>query len=116
MQMSAGRLFLHEHPEQASSWTELCIQKMLSREGVFVVEMDQCQFDQKDQDGRPIRKPTRWMSNSLDILGKLDKRCGRRDGTCSATNSAHTTCNGKTAKQAAIYPFQLCKAILECLW
>ena len=34
---------------------------------------------------------------------------------CSKTGTPHTTCNGRTAREAAIYPFQLCKAILEGL-
>ena len=62
-QLEAGRFFLHEHPHQADSWDELCVRKLLSSFGVEKIEMDQCQMGQKDKEGNPIRKPTRWMSN-----------------------------------------------------
>ena len=73
MQLESGRLFLHEHPEHASSWTELCIQRMLKCDGVQSIGMDQCQVGQVDGHGNPVKKPTRWMSNSPAILNELDK-------------------------------------------
>ena len=38
----AGRLFLHEHPTQASSWEEECMQELISLPGVSYVDMHQC--------------------------------------------------------------------------
>ena len=43
-QAKAGRLFLHEHPDSASSWSEECICKVLSTKGVDTVVSDQCQL------------------------------------------------------------------------
>ena len=63
-------------------------------------------------EGEPVKKPTRWMSNSRAILNRLDRQCSRKGGMCS-DGSQHTVCNGTTARKAAIYPFDLCKAILE---
>ena len=48
IQWDAGRLFLHEHPQQADSWEEPCMRRLLSLLGVDKVEMDQCQLGQQD--------------------------------------------------------------------
>ena len=59
-QMNAGRLFLHEHPDSASSWTdEACIKDMLTMQSVGTTVTDQCQFGQKSKEGNPIKKPIR---------------------------------------------------------
>ena len=114
-QVKEGRLVLHEHPAQASSWDEGCIRRVRLMNGLTSIEMDQCQFGQQDREGKPVKTPTKWMSNSTDILDSIHKRCQGRGGVCSKTGTPHTTCNGRTAREAAIYPFQLCKAILEGL-
>ena len=44
MQVEEGRIFLHEHPAQADSWMEKCMQQLLEQEGVSSVVMDQCQL------------------------------------------------------------------------
>ena len=79
--------------------------------------MDQCQYGQCDSGGGPIRKPTKWMSNSPLILQSLSTRCTGRGGWCSGLNAdkKHVPASGRVAREAAIYPFQLCKAILEGL-
>ena len=66
-----GRLFLHEHPDSASSWNENCIKEVLSKFGVGTTVTDQCQFGQRSREGEPIRKPTRWMSNTVTIFEEL---------------------------------------------
>ena len=115
LQISEGRYFLHEHPDSAVSWSETCIRRILSMNGVHRITGDQCQYGQLDaKTGWPVKKPTGWMGNSPAILEKLSKRCSGPRGTCSATGgrTGHATCMGATAKAAAIYPFDLCKAIL----
>ena len=58
-------------------------------------------------------KPTGWMSNSREVLNKLSKRCTSR-GSCSRRRGGrHATASGRTAREAAVYPFKLCRAILE---
>ena len=114
LQAKAGRYFLHEHPVAASSWRELCIRKILGMAGVARVNGDQCQYGQQSADGEPIKKGTGWMSNSPEVLNMLGKRCQGRGGACSRpAGGTHKVCSGQVAKLAAIYPFQLCKAILQ---
>ena len=57
-------------------------------------------------------KPTGWMSNAPHILQQLNKRCQGPRGLCSATGTPHRHALGKVVREAAIYPFLLCKAIL----
>ena len=114
IQMKGGRYFLHEHPVAASSWKESCIREILDTEEVQRVNGDQCQYGQESEHGGPIKKPTGWMSNSPEVLHMLRKRCSGRNGSCSrAKGGTHTLCSGGVARRAAIYPFRLCKAILQ---
>ena len=59
-----------------------------------------------------MKKPTRWMSNSADVLKALEQRCAGRGGACSM-GGHHRLASGGRARAAAVYPFQLCKAILR---
>ena len=113
MQIEAGRYFLHEHPASAMSWAEEEVRRIARMQGVQVVVGDQCQYDDSDKRGNPIKKPTRFMTNSVHIGRALSRRCEGKLGNCSRRKGgAHALCNGETAKAAAIYPFALCRAIL----
>ena len=49
----------------------------------FVVcEAIRCQFGQTAPDGRPIMKPTGFMSNSELLLQQLNKLCRGKNGKC----------------------------------
>ena len=43
MQLDAGRYFLHEHPNGATSWDLSCIRQVLAQHGVKRIRGDQCQ-------------------------------------------------------------------------
>ena len=67
--MGAGRVFLHEHPRNATSWMLDEVRKMMTEEGVTVVEADQCMFGLKtwgDKKSKLVhaKKPTKFMTNS----------------------------------------------------
>ena len=68
-QVEANRLFLHEHPQQATSWDEGVVKEVMDLPGVDYIDMHQCQYGHTDGQGDPVKKPTRWMSNSkwIDI-------------------------------------------------
>ena len=72
LQAEAGRLFLHEHPAQASSWEEDCIGRTMEMAGVQTITMDHCQLGRCDSEGHPVIKQTKWMSNSEHILKALN--------------------------------------------
>ena len=61
-----------------------------------------------------MKKPIGSLSNSPEILKKLQKRCRGRAGRCTRPGGGdHVTASGKVAREAAVYPFKLCRDILE---
>ena len=113
-QAAAGRYYLHEHPANATSWQLKEVQELLRTTNAAQVVGDQCQYGQETAEGCPIKKPTRWLSNSPKILEALEKRCSGRTGECSrAGGGNHVPTSGKIAREAAVYPFKLCRAILK---
>ncbi len=113
-QADEGRYFLHEHPAYASSWGLKSVLKIAAIGGVSTVIGDQCQYGQQTTDmAEPILKPTKWMSNSEEILKMLGRRCNGRQGWCSRPQGGkHRVCSGRHTRLAAVYPLRLCKAIL----
>ena len=67
--------------------------------GADVVVMDQCLLGQCDELGRPIKKPTKWLSNSPHILNRLSVRCAGRWGWCSRNDGSerHVLASGRIA-------------------
>ncbi len=113
-QMRRGRYFLHEHPATATSWDEECMQEVMEAEHVDSVVGDRCMYGQEARDGSPVRKATKWMSNSPWVLKALSTRCAGRGGACSREQGGeHVTVSGAEARRSQEFPFQLCKAILK---
>ena len=95
-----------------ASWQE-CIRKVLDEPGVETATCDQCQYGCSAADGTPVKKPTTFMTNASELPKRLRVRCKGRSGSCTRpSGGVHTQCRGKTARQAAVYHFKLCKAIL----
>ena len=112
-QEDQGRYFLHEHPAYATSWNEECVEEIKELEHVETVVGDRCQYGQESRDGDPVKKATRWMSNSQEVLRMLSRRCAGHNGHCSRPSGGeHVTVAGSEAKRSQIFPFTLCKAIL----
>jgi len=111
-QMQDGRVFLHEHPEGATSWQLPCMKRLMKTEGVFRVVVDQCMFGQtvKDRRGKVeglARKKTVFLTNSWWIALELARRC---DGS-----HEHIHLMGGRAAQTAKYPPELCRAVCRGL-
>ena len=113
-QMNDGHYFLHEHPAHASSWEESEVLDVANMDGVYQSVVDQCQYGMEDAEtGQPIKKPTRFLTNSAYLSQELSTRCRGKGGDCSRRKGGnHIMCNGKRARLAAIYHFELCRAIL----
>ena len=117
-QVEAGRLFIHEHPQHAASWMETSVQEIMKIQGVGRSHADQCQYGQEVQHGSdcgsPIRKPTGFMSNGQHILHALSRRCSGLGGQCSRKKGGvHRQASGRVAREAAVYPPELCKAMIR---
>ena len=112
-QVDDGKYFLHEHPQAASSWNLDCVRAILEQDFVERTVCDQCQYSHEDRDGNPVRKATGWMSNSPEILKQLSRRCRGPLPQCSRRKGGrHSHVSGRLAREAAVYPVELCKAIL----
>ena len=75
---------------------------------------DQCQYGQESFKADPVKKPTGWLSNSPEILKKLERRCRGKRGECTRPRGGRpASASGRVAREAAVYPFQLCRALLE---
>ncbi len=117
-QVAAERYFLFEHPIGASSWQEDCIRSVVDLPGFGRVTTHQCQFGQEithgKHKGRPIQKPTGFLSNSPEMLKALDRRCEAVRGQCSRPEGGeHFHLSGDHARRAARYPRELCRPVLD---
>ena len=110
----ANLYFLHEHHASTMSWAETEILRIALMPNMTTVVGDQCQYDAQDKESNPIKKPTKFMSNSRHIGEVFSRQCSGRRGLCSRPNGggSHALCDGARAKAAAIYPFELRRAIL----
>ena len=114
-QVGQGRYFLHEHPAQATSWGTKYIKEIMNMEGVDRTVADQCRYGSVYR-GRPVRKPSGFLSNCAGIRKALSTTCSGKHGQCSRPGGGeHLMCNGRVARMAAIFPLRLCKAILRGL-
>ena len=118
-QYDAGRWFLHEAPWSATSWKDPEVQELLSREGVRVVRGPMCRWGMMSTDKRGlqgtgyVRKETGWMTNCEALAELLEGECSNQTGKAPWHRHVHLI--GGLARQAAIYPPKLVKAVLRCL-
>ena len=54
-----------------------------------------------------------WMSNAPEVLKELSRRCQGHGGAYSIGGLPHATAFGRVAREAAVYPFKLCEAIMK---
>eukprot|EP00435_Cladocopium_sp_Y103_P022720 s4252_g5.t1 len=101
-----GKVFLLEHPLPSKAWHEQCVQRLMQRAGVYVCHTDLCQYGMRVRE-LPNKKATQWVTNSKHMAMELQKRCNGEH--------VHEPLMGGLAKMAAIYPAQLCKAIVRGL-
>ena len=117
-QYEAGRYFLHEHARCATSWQLRRMEDLMALPGVELAHGDQCQYGavirRGAKTGDPIKKPSGFLSNSPEVCKQLSRRCKGRDGRCTRVGGGqHALCSGQHARDAAIYPRGLCRAILQ---
>lgn len=115
IQVQGGRHFIHERPEGASSWQEVCIMKVMAMKDVKKVVADQCRYGlrSKGENGfGPARKAIGFMNNSPCIAMQMQRRCPNRN--CYQVHK-HVQLNGGRAKVAQLYPPGLCRAICKGL-
>ena len=103
---------MQEHPAYATSWQTDVMEKILEEKGVTSFTCDQCVYGCEAEDGSLIKKPTSVMSNAKKFTKELTARCHGRGGQCGRPDGwIHKQCRWKTARLAAMYHFELCRAI-----
>ena len=105
-QMRAGRYFIHEHPQSASSWKVASIQELADSPMVVKAYANMCAFGMmsKDKEGPgPVLKPTLFLTNSAEVRRELAQKCKG----CSR----HVQLMEGRASAAQVYPPALCRAV-----
>ena len=109
VQRVAGRSFVFEHPQSATSWKLAKVVEMMLKAGVEEAIFDMCQFGMVATDSlgeAPVHKTTRVMTNDPGIAKSLHGvRC------CGGHRHVHLILGRPAA--AAIYPIDLCKCMLR---
>ena len=108
IQVNQGLYFLHEHPAGASSWKNEKVEEIMKIKNVKRVVAHMCQYGmtQEDENGTGwIKKPTAFMTNSEKIADRLQRKC--------VNLHRHIQLISGRAKQAEIYPDELCKQIVK---
>ena len=82
-QVQEGRVFLLEHPKNAKSWMMEEVKRLASKEGVSIVESDQCMFGLTTWGGQQVEASPREEAyevhgESKAIGVELNKRCDGR--------------------------------------
>ena len=69
-----GVIFLHEHPAYATSWQEQAMQSLVADSGVVTSVIDQCLYGCEGEQGSPVKKPTKFVTNSEEMAKQLCQR------------------------------------------
>ena len=104
---------MHEHPAGATSWGMKEIVCLMMNDQVGTVNVDMCCFGMtatKEGKEGPVRKRTRIISNSQEVLKRVDRTCPNRGGV---QVHEHVVLEGGKAKQAQVYPREFCRAVCE---
>ena len=105
-QHSRGRLFVFEHPKPSKAWDEPEMLELMMLPGVYVCVVDQFEYGLRVGSGLN-KKTTQFVVNSIHIAAELQRRC-------SGEHQHEPLTNGRAAK-AAIYPPELCRALIRGL-
>ena len=108
VQRRAGRGFLMEHPQAATSWEVEAVKQLIAETDVQTTVLDMCRFGMQavDRDGPGlVRKSTQVVSDVEELISILSQRC------LGAHRHVHLV--GGKARAAAIYPEKLCNAVVK---
>ena len=105
-QRSRGKVFLFEHPRPSRAWREECLQELMHFPDVYCCVVDMCAYGMRV--GELLnRKRTMFLTNSYHIACELQRKC--------TGDHEHEPLVGGKAAAAAVYPPELCRAIVRGL-
>ena len=86
---------------------------MMNNRKVRIVKCDMCTFGMEatDKEGTAlVRKRTKLMSNSSEILKRIESKCTNEAG---AAKHRHADITGGQTRQCQVYPRAFCKKVCE---
>ena len=105
IQIKGGRFFVHEHPQEAASWSEACIVRIAAMEGVEMASVDMCAYGMRVDTGAvqgPARKRTKIMSNSDEVIKRIAVKCPNFEPDVTK-HLVHVTLESGRAKRCQVY-------------
>ena len=107
------RGFLVEQPHSSKMFQESPLSKLGNHSEVKMFRCDQCMYGAQDEEQRPLRKATMFLTNRRWC--RLSKRCGGHRGR------AHGMLNGRfrgcsRTSLAMVFPKRLCQAVVQDFW
>jgi hypothetical protein len=113
-QINLGRLFIIEHPVNATSWKLPTTLDLLAHPDTKSVIFDQCAFGAATKvTCTPTRKRTRLLTNSLMVYNMFNKKYCTKDHVHKHLEGSEG--GMKRTKWAAQYPPALCQAFVQCV-
>ena len=112
-QATNGRYFLHEHPHTASSWALAEVIHVMAMPSVETTVCHMCCFGMESRDKEGVglvKKPTRFMSNSIEVLKLLDRKCTNL-GKPEREHHRHVPLVEGRARACQEYPKELCRTV-----
>ena len=110
LQMEMRKHFVHEHPEDSSSWEMLEVQSLINDPRVYSIDGRMCRWSLKARGSKTefMRKRTRWITSSKNIDEVL-----RGDGRWKRDKRfVHMTGKPETVSE---YPASLVVAMLKAI-
>ena len=108
-QHAAGRGFVLEQPEKATSWKRPKMRRLLEKRGIILIQLDMCRFELRATRGpfrgKLARKPTLLATNIEEMGEHVEKQCLK--------NHTHGPLLGGSARDAAIYTPKFVDALIR---
>ena len=113
IQLAGKRHFIHEHPECSTAWATVEMKRFMLRPEVDATTIHMCAYGMKSEDDKGeglVKKATRIMSSSPEVLKRVEARCSNEDG---GPQHRHVHLIQGRAKAAQVYPRALGIKICE---
>ena len=99
-----------EWPKGCEGWIQEEILDSVIQNRLYECTFDGCYFGMKDDEGNPILKSWRVVTNDLRLAHSLNQRKCKH-----APGFRHSQVQGKYADKTAFYPEPLCESIATAL-
>ena len=112
VQVQRRTFFVYEHPEGASSWELESVAKVQSMPGVQAVTFDQCMLGLVSPSGVPMRKRTKFLTNSSVVAEAFrGKMCDKSHEHQTIQGSEHGI---RRSAWAQVYPRPMVNLLVQC--